>query len=70
MIAASCQQYTAAIFKIFHKEEKLQKVFNRTQSIKHEEALIIKFNNYDHRIDSLIYHQERCDDRLFFYPLK
>jgi len=60
-----CQQYTAPIFQLFRKEECVQKQINATQSTKKCEALVLKYQGYHHRINELIYHQERCDDRLF-----
>jgi len=65
MVAIQCQQYIAPIFQLFRKEERVQKQINATQSTKKCEALVLKFQGYDHRISELIYHQERCDDRLF-----
>jgi diketogulonate reductase-like aldo/keto reductase len=70
MIANPCQQYTAPIYQLFRKEERLQKIINRTQSTKHEIALVTKFHGYDHRIDELLYRQEKCDDKLFFWFIK
>jgi len=65
MVAIPCQQYTAPIFQLFRKEERVQKQINDAQSTKKCEALVLKFQGYHHRISELIYHQERCDDRLF-----
>lgn len=70
MIANSCQQYTAPIFQLFRKEERLQKVINRPQSTKHEIALVTKFQGYDHRISGLIYREMVCVDKLFFWGIK
>ena len=70
MIANPCQQYTVPIFHLFRKEERLQKIINRTQSTKHEIALVTKFQGYDHHISELMYQQERCDDKLFFWEIK
>ena len=70
MITSPCHQYTAPIYQLFRKEERLQKIINRTQSTKHEIALVAKFNGYDHRISGLIYRQMVCDDKLFFWAIK
>ena len=70
MISLDCQQFVAPIFQLFSKEERLQKIINRTQSTKREIALVKKYDGYDHRISDLIYHQERCDDKFFFWGIK
>lgn len=65
MIALDCQQFTAPIVQIRHKEKRLVKKINDTQSIRRSEHLIRQYQHYDHQISKLIYKQDQCDDILF-----
>ena len=60
-----CQEYTAPIFQIFHKQELLEKKLNETKSTKKYIHLLVTYRHYYVRVTDLIYQQEICFDRIF-----